>query len=265
MPKISSRDNPKIKFARAVRDGKEREFIFLEGLRLAEEILRADLQVKETFYTQSFAESERGQEFLKANQIISTEVAAKVFDSIADTKNSQGIIVIADKPFDGEKQIETNVEKIESPLVLLLHQISNPSNLGAILRTAEAANVSGIITTKNSADVFSTKALRGAMGASLRIAVWTNADFYETLEWASVRNLKSVCADVRSQKSYTQIDWRIGRLLIVGSEARGLSDAARQNVDESLIIPMENGVESLNLAVACGVILFEAKRQRSES
>lgn len=262
MLRISSRDNPKIKFVRAVRDGKERDFIFLEGLRLAEEVLRSDLPVKDILYTESFAASERGQEFLKNQQTNSAEVAEKIFDSIADTKSSQGIIVIAAKPEQSKQAIEINLARIKSPLVLLLHQINNPSNLGAILRTAEAVGIAGIITTRNSADVFTTKALRGAMGASLRLPVWTNTDFYEVLEWSSQRNLKSVCADVHSKKSYTQIDWQIGRLLIVGSEGHGLSEAERAAADESLIIPMENGVESLNLAVACGVILFEAARQK---
>ena len=74
--------------------------------------------------------------------------------------------------------------------------------------------------------------------------------------------LKTVCADIRSQKSYLEIDWTVPKLLIIGSEGHGLSETERNQTDESLIIPMENGVESLNAAVACGVILFEAKRQR---
>lgn len=264
MPPITSRDNPKIKFARLVRDGKEREFIFLEGLRLAEEIFRAALKIQEIFHTENFARSERGREFLKTVPTIATEVSEKVFDSIADTKNSQGIVVIAGKPAKGKEQIETNLQKTKSPLVLMLHQVNNPANLGAILRTAEAAGVAGIITTKNSADAFSTRALRGAMGASLRLPVWRGEDFFEALEWSREQNLKSVCADINSRKSYTEIDWQIGRLLILGSEGHGLSEAERTATDENLIIPMTNGVESLNLAVACGVILFEAMRQRCQ-
>ena len=115
--------------------------------------------------------------------------------------------------------------------------------------------------TENSADVFSPKALRGAMGASLRLPIWTNAGFFEVLEWSKQKNLISICADINAEKSYTEIVWKQPRLLIFGSEAHGLSAQEREKVDESLIIPMENNVESLNLAVACGVILFEAKRQ----
>jgi TrmH family RNA methyltransferase len=266
MQKITSRDNQKIKQARKVRDGKDGDFIFVEGARLAEEALRSNLNVSDIFFTESFAKSERGKIFLqKAEKFNPTEVAENVFDSLSDTKHSQGVVVISEKPETGENILEAALQKktCEFPLVVLLHQINNPSNLGAILRTSEAAGVAGVILTENSADVFSPKALRSAMGASLRLPVWTNAGFFEVLEWAKQKNLVSICADINAEKSYTEIVWKQSRLLIFGSEAHGLSAREREKIDESLLIPMENDVESLNLAVACGVILFEAKRQKN--
>lgn len=261
--KISSRDNPKIKHARLVREGRVNGQIFIEGLRLAAEAFRANLKISDVFFTENFAENERHREFFKTAEGCNLiEVSEKVFDSLSDTKTAQGVIVIAEKPSRGKNAIEAQLSKTKFPLVLLLHQINNPTNLGAILRTAEAVGAVGVITTRNSADVFSPKALRGAMGAGFRIPFWTNADFFEALEWARRQNLKSVCADVRSRQSYTEIDWQSGRLLVVGSEGHGLTEAEQSATDESIIIPMENGVESLNVAVACGVILFEAKRQR---
>ncbi|HEX8733993.1 MAG TPA: RNA methyltransferase [Pyrinomonadaceae bacterium] len=265
MLKITSRDNQKIKFARKARDGRERDFVFVEGARLAEEVLKANLPIREVFFTEDFAETERGQSFLNAVKTKSeslAEVSTKIFDSIADTKTSQGIIVICEKPLTGESVVNANLltRNLRFPLVILLHEINNPNNLGAILRTAEAVDVSGVITTKNSADVFSPKAIRGAMGASLRLPLWTNADFPEVLEWSREKNLKSVCADVNAEKLYTEIDWNAARLLVFGSEAHGLSAGERARIDESLLIPMANGVESLNIAVACGIILYEARR-----
>jgi TrmH family RNA methyltransferase len=130
------------------------------------------------------------------------------------------------------------------------------------LRTAEAAGVEAVVTTTGSADIFSPKSLRGGMGANLRLAFWTDADFAEAIAWARAKGLKSICADIRSDTSYLNVDWRIPRLLILGSEGHGLSAAERDQADESLIIPMLNNVESLNVAVACGILLFEAKKQR---
>lgn len=258
---ITSRDNPKIKRAGLVRAGRVGDKIFVEGRRLCEEVSRSGLRIDEIFVSESFAE--KNAEFLESFYNAALFIVGdKVFDSLSETKTSQGVIVIADKPNDGKSRLENNLKTAHSPLVVLLHQINNPANLGAILRTAEAAGAVGIITTKNSTDVFSPKALRGAMGAAFRLPIWTNANYFEALEWAAERSLKSVCADVGGDKSYLEIDWKIGRLLVLGSEGHGLSQAELAATDESLIIPMETAAESLNIAVACGVILFEAKRQR---
>jgi TrmH family RNA methyltransferase len=264
--KITSRDNQKIKFARKARDAKANDLIFLEGTRLAEEVLRSDSEISDVFFTATYADSERGSSLLRKFQNSSlNEVTQSIFDSLSDTKNSQGIIVLCEKPKTNKIFIEKSLSSEKHlPLVVLLHRINNPTNLGAILRTCEAVNVAGVILTENSADAFSPKALRGAMGASLRIPMWTNADFFQVLDWAKDKNLISVSADVNAKKSYLEIDWIKHHLLIFGSEAHGLSADERQKIDENLLISMDNNVESLNLAVACGVILFEAKRQITE-
>ena len=230
---------------------------------MAEEVLRSDLEISDVFFTQAYAGSERGRLLLPELQKYSpAEVSQNIFDYLSDTKNSQGIIILCEKPKPNKTYIEKNLSSVKHlPLVILLHRINNPANLGAILRTCEAVNVAGVITTENSADAFSPKALRGAMGASLRIPIWTEADFFQALDWAKEKNLISVCADINAKKSYLQIEWIKPHLLIFGSEAHGLNADERGRIDESLLIPMDNDVESLNLAVACGVILFEAKRQ----
>jgi TrmH family RNA methyltransferase len=266
MLKINSRDNQKLKLARKIRDGHVKDSIFVEGLRLAEEVLRSEIKISEIFVVENFDQYERNAQLLKAFQtknVSISEVPDKLFGSIADTKTSQGIILICEKPPTERNDFETKftLQNGQLPIVVLLHEINNPSNLGAILRTAEAVNIAGIIISKNSADVFSPKSLRASMGAGFRLNVWTNADFDQVLDWSREKNLTSVAADVNAEKSYTEIDWQKPRLLIFGSEAHGLSAEDFRKIDEGLIIPMENGVESLNLAVSCGIILFEAKRQ----
>lgn len=263
--KITSRDNQKLKFARAVREGREDNKIFIEGVRLCEEVVKTKLPIQLIFISSNSLQNSRIIALIDSFQTNKTEileVEERIFDSLSDTKNSQGIIIIADRPSDGKDILKQNLS--QTPFLLLLHKLTNPSNLGAILRTAEAVGVEGIITTKATTDVFSTKALRGGMGANLRLPFWTNADYFEALRWTQDYGIISVCADIRSEKSYLEIDWKVPRMLVVGSEGHGLSDIERSATEESLIIPMDNGVESLNVAVACGVILFEAKRQRGK-
>jgi TrmH family RNA methyltransferase len=146
--------------------------------------------------------------------------------------------------------------------VIFLFEINNPSNLGAIFRTAEAAGAAGVIISAKSAAAFSPKAMRAALGANLRLPIWENARFEQVLIWASETKAITTAADINAVKKYTEIDWNQPRLLIFGSEAHGLSENARTSIEELIYIPMQNDVESLNLAVSCGIILFEAHRQR---
>lgn len=264
MQKITSRDNQKLKFARKVRDGGEREFIFVEGVRLAEEFLKSDLEINECFFSESFFGRERNQklfERISAKTINLYEIPERIFDSLSDTKNSQGLILIGEKPqiFNSKFDLQTSAFQ-KFPFVILLHEINNPNNLGAILRTCEAVGISNVILTRNSSDVFSAKAIRSAMGASFRLNFWTDAGFVSVLDWARENNFSTVCADVNSEKNLWEIEWKKPHLIVFGSEAHGLSEDERSQIDEGLIIPMENETESLNLAVSCAVVLYEAKR-----
>lgn len=264
--KITSRDNQKLKNARKTRDGKVAELIFVEGLRLGEECLRSNVQIVEAFYIDGFPKKGRGSDLLNLlleRNIEVFEVPEQIFNSVAATKTSQGIILIAKRPKTERSSIETGLasNKTRFPLFILLHEVNNPNNLGGILRTAEAAGVAGIILTNGSAYPFSPKALRASMGAAFRLPIWDNADFSEVLEWASANDLNSLYADPRSKNSYFNIDWRKARLLVFGSEAHGLAASEIEQIGETCLIPMDNNVESLNLSVSCGIILFEAKRR----
>lgn len=266
MLKITSRENAKIKLARRVRDGRENDLIFIEGIRLAEEVLRSDIEIKEVFFTENFLQNERLARLLKSFQSKNSAISLlsdSLIQSIADTKQSQGIILICEKPTTQKQDFENkfSLAKAGLPIVVYLHEINNPSNLGAILRTTEAVDAAGIIISKGSAEPFSPKSLRASMGAGLRSNIWTNADFDEILAWAHGINLITTAADIDAEKDYDLIDWTKPRLLIFGSEAHGLKIDYLQKIDEGLLIPMENDVESLNLAVSCGIILFEARRQ----
>ena len=121
----------------------------------------------------------------------------------------------------------------------------------------------GVIVSPKSADTFSAKAVRASMGAIFRIPVWENADIDQALDWAAMNEFIVTASDVSATTTYSEIDWKLPRLVIFGSEAHGLNSFELEKSKEKIVIPMENGVESLNLAVSAGIILFEAKRQRS--
>ena len=257
--RITSRTNPRLKHARGVMRGDEPDRIFVEGVRLVEEAVKSGIEIHEAFVADSVsagaAASLKG--ILSFISCPVWEISQSLAGSIAATKSPQGIFVIAARPHYSPSDIEA------PQLVVYLHEINNPVNLGAIIRTAEAAGVSGVMVSAHSADPFSPKSLRGAMGSAFRLRIVEQVDPSEALQWATEAGLVNTAADIKGSIPYTEADWSVPRLLIFGSEAHGLEAGVKDAVNEIITIPMENGVESLNLAVSCGVVLFEALRQRS--
>ena len=259
---ISSRDNSLLRLARAVRDGKDESLIFVEGLRLCEEALRSNLKIQAVIYSNEIARKERAAALLaqlsqKCERL--GEVSEALLATVSYTKTPQGMIVLAERPQAGKETLERQRGR---HLLVILDGINNPVNIGAILRSAEAAGSTGVITTGNSTDPFSAKALRGAMGSAFRLPIWTRASYEEALSWCAEHEIKTVAAELAAPKMHTEIDWNEASALIVGPESTGLSLAQVEMTDETVKIPMQGNVESLNVAVAAAVLLYEASRQR---
>ena len=263
---ITSRENNRLKYARKVREGKLDVSIFVEGSRLSAEALRSGLAVEFCLVTRRFIVGERGRSLISklAAAVKDTFVVSEdLMRSVADTETSQGIVLVCKRPEQGRETIERKITHCSAglSLVIYLQEINIPANLGSILRTAEAAVVTGIIISGRSADPFSPKALRGSMGSAFRLAIWEQVDFGEAIEWSKRFELRSTGTAAGAETNYTSIDWKQPRLLIFGSEGHGLSEEQLRVVEDQIRIPMKNGVESLNVAVACGILLFEAGRQ----
>ena len=261
---ITSRDNSLLRQARAVRDGKEDELIFVEGLRLCIEALKSKLELEAVIASEELIRkpqaSESFAELSKTARRVAT-VSEKLLESISYTKTPQGIVVLARRPESSQARLEASVAN--NALLVVLHQINNPVNVGAILRTAEAAGVTGIITTRNTSDPFSPKSLRGAMGSAFRLPIWRNAVFDEAIGWCREREIKLVATDVAADLKHTDWDWKRASALVLGPESTGLSDEELTKTDRTVKIPMHGEVESLNVSVAAGIILYEAARQRA--
>lgn len=261
--KITSRDNSLLRHARAVRDGKIAESIFVEGLRLCEEALLSGLRIEVVIYSDQIVRKERAFQLIENLEKASTKTAAvseKLLESISYTKTPQGIVLLAARP----PSDEATFIKMQpaNPLLLILHGINNPVNVGAICRTAEAAGASGLIATRGTSDPFSPKALRGAMGSAFRLPIWRDADYSRTISYCRERKIRTISADVSASKMFSEINWREPSAMVVGPESTGLSPDEVEATEDSVRIPMHGTVESLNVAVAAGIILYEAARQR---
>jgi TrmH family RNA methyltransferase len=260
---ITSRANSRLKDARAVRDGKDATRVFIEGLRLGEEALRSPIEIESVFYEERLTRSERGSRLLdhvsrKASEIY---VCGKpAFDSIAETKSPQGIILIGKRPTTSQQAFVTSLKP--NPIILLLDRVSNPSNAGAMARSAEAAGIAGIITTEGSSDMLSAAALRSSMGSVLRVPLWLRVTFEEVISYCRSSGILTIGCTAGASTPYHELDWRRPCCILMGSEATGLDENQLALLDLSASIPMQSCVESLNIAVAASIVMYEAARQR---
>lgn len=260
---ITSRDNSLLRHARAVRDGKVDEMIFVEGLRLCIEALRSKLDIDAVIASEELVRKEKGAaafaQLSQAAKRVAT-VSEKLLESISYTKTPQGIVVLARRPDASEQRLAASLTP--DPLIVVLHHINNPVNVGAIVRTAEAAGATGIITTKNTSDPFSPKSLRGAMGSAFRLPIWRNTDFNKAVAWCREKKIVLLGTAAAAQMRHTDWDWKRPSALVLGPESTGLSDEELQAADQTVSIAMQGEVESLNVSVAAGILLYEAARQR---
>ena len=178
---ITSRKNPLVQRARAARDGRETEAVFVEGVRLCEEALRAGIVFEFALYTAAVEGDGRGASLIEGLRRACPKVLAaseSVIEFVSDTKTSQGVVAVARRPSTGRGVIGPGGA---TPLVVIIHRANNPSNAGAMLRVAEAAGATAVISTRGSTDLYSPKALRGSMGSAFRLPLWTGVTLEEAL------------------------------------------------------------------------------------
>ena len=274
--KITSRQNPLVKRFRRVRAMGERQHVFLEGVRLIEDAINAGVRFESVAFTAELESSELGAallDSLKRVQCRGALVSKQVMEAIADTQTPQGVAALVSRPYLEIEDLFSN-----SPdLLVIADELQDPGNLGTIIRTAEAAGASGLITTRYTVDPFNEKAIRASMGSALRLPVVTGADREDIAARCRYHKIKIVAsratpaqaqgvigdaARTERVKRSVEIDMTVPIALIVGREATGIPEPGQAAADEFVHIPMADGVESLNVAAATAMLLYEAARQR---
>ena len=185
---VTSRDNSLLRRVRAVRDGRIDDSIFVEGTRLCEEALISGLGIHAVVFSDEIARKEKPAELIEKLAAVCDRmvcVSEKLLTHVSYSKTSQGILLLASRPDASEERLA--VRQTETSLIVIMHRITNPVNIGAILRSAEATGATGAIATENATDPFSPKALRGAMGAAFRLPVWYRPGYREALDWCARR------------------------------------------------------------------------------
>lgn len=249
---LTSLQNEKVKLAHALqtqakarrKEGK----IVLEGARLIRDAWERGLHPEFVFYTTT---AENLIADLAEPGIHPTVVSDEVMRYVSDTQQPQGIIGVFPMPIP---KLSQHPERI-----LILDAIRNPGNMGTMLRTAAGAGAQAVLLSPDCVDPYNPKALRGGMGAHFRVPVAEQS--WEDIA-AYCQGLTVYLADSQGDVRYDEADWSAAWALIIGSEAHGASDEARLLAQSRVYIPLAAETESLNAAVAAGVILFQAMRQR---
>ncbi len=194
-----------------------------------------------------------------------TTVPVKTLDRYADGTNHQGICArIRPTPELGESDLQDLLPTDKAPLLLVLDQIQDPHNLGACLRTAEAAGVDAVIAPRNRAVGLTTVVRKVASGAAEFVPYVRVTNLARTLRWLQQQQIVCVGLSDAADQSLFDIDGSVPLALVLGSEGEGLRHLTEQTCDQLVALPMEGQVESLNVSVATGIALYECVRQRKE-
>ena len=257
---ITSKDNETIKHIKKLKEKKYREeykeFI-IEGAKMIEEAIHENANIKSVIIcddckNQCAIPNELMYEIAKKKCIYVDE---KIFSTITDVINPQGIMAIVEKPESKEQKIDYSQD-----VFLVLDNIQDPGNMGTILRTADSLNINQIIISKGSADIYNLKVVRSTMGAIFRVKVIESEDLTKILREMKKNKIRVCATDLQTDKSIYDMDYH-KTAIVIGNEANGVSQKILDMAATKIKIPMIGKTESLNAAVATSIIMYEAYRK----
>jgi TrmH family RNA methyltransferase len=262
---ISSLQNGLIKNVLVLKDkSRERKktgHFILEGIREFELALKGAYVIETIFYAESLC-SEASIATLVASlndqpELIS--VSKEVYQKIAYRETTEGILAIAKAKTHDLNQLKFTTK---NPLILIAEAPEKPGNIGALLRTADAANLDAVIIANPKTDLYNPNIIRSSVGCVFTNAIATG-NTTEIIAFLKENNIAIFCAALNASKIYTGVDLKNSAAIVVGTEATGLSEEWLENATQNIIIPMEGEIDSMNVSVSAAILIFEAKRQRS--
>lgn len=260
MKKIESVQNPFIKslvqLQEKAKARKQTGTFLIEGHREIELALKGRYELETILFLPEIISENRLNE-LTNKQINAVEISKEVYQKLAYRDTTEGILAVAKT-----KSLSlTDLKLSKNPLLLIAEGIEKPGNLGAILRTADAANIDAVIIANPRTDLYNPNIVRSSVGClfTRQIAIGTSE---EIIAFLKENNINFYSATLQNSTSYHTQDYTKPTALVVGTEATGLSEIWRKESTSNIIIPMQGEIDSMNVSVAAAILLFEAKRQR---
>lgn len=186
------------------------------------------------------------------------EVSKDVYQKLAHRESTEGIIAVAKCK---THTLDAITWKLDNPLILIAEAPEKPGNIGALLRTADAANIDAVIIANPKSDLYNPNIIRSGVGCVFTNQIATGTST-EIIDFLKSKNISIYCAALQAATNYTTQNFTKPTAIVVGTEATGLSDIWLENSTQNIIIPMQGAIDSMNVSVAAGILIFEAKRQR---
>lgn len=257
-PQITSRQNPLVARFRAAADYDD-SWMLLDGPHLVTEALAAGVSIDcVAIDAERFSEADRRAFTTRVPPDRVFIVSRAVLHAMSPVRTPTGIVALAARP----RHALTDMFGDRTPLVLGAVDVQDPGNLGAMVRAAEAGGARGVVCTAGGADPYGWKVLRGAMGSAFRLPIVRVPSIGEAIGLARAAGLQVIAAVGHGATPLEEVDLRPSSLVLLGSEGQGLSPSVVEAADVRMSIPMAAPVESLNVAVAGGLVVYEARRQR---
>jgi TrmH family RNA methyltransferase len=252
---ITSKSNPKIKNVVKLQKSSERREqnrIIIEGRREIERAVACGFVVDTLFICNEILKESVN---IAANYV--EEVTLEVFEKIAYREGSDGLLAVAIPKYADLKSFKPK----KNPLIIVLETVEKPGNLGAIMRTADAAGVDAVIIADPRTDLYNPNAIRASIGTIFSVPLFACSS-EECINWLRENGIKIYCTYLKASIDYLEADFRQGSAIVMGTEATGISDIWVDAADQNLIIPMNGIADSLNVSVTTAIVVFEAIRQR---
>lgn len=260
MKQITSIQNPFIKslvqLQEKAKARKQTGTFLIEGKREIELAIKGNYEIETILFLPELI-SEKQINSLTTKQLNTIEISKEVYQKLAYRDTTEGIIAIA-----RTKNLSlSDLQLPENPLILVLESIEKPGNIGAMLRTADAANIDAVILANPKSDLYNPNIVRSSVGCLFtnQIASGTTE---EVIAFLKEKNINFYSATLQNSNEYHKVDYSTPTAIVVGTEATGLTQPWRDESTQNIIIPMQGEIDSMNVSVAAAILLFEAKRQR---
>ena len=258
---ITSTQNQQIKeVVKLIVDAQERRktnLFAIEGARELSVAVSAGFNIRKLFVCEEFF-TETGEKLVSKLKIPTEKVSVEGFQKMAYREKSDGIIAVS-----ASKQLSLDKMKLSAnPFVIILEAVEKPGNMGAVLRTADAAGVDAVIVCDPKTDIYNPNVIRSSIGCVFTKQV-VACSSEEALQWLKKTGISIFAAELAASEWYHETDFTQPSAIVMGTEADGLTDYWLRNADRRIKIPMRGYIDSLNVSVSTAIITFEAMRQRN--